>query len=80
MPKCRELLLVLTADMCIALVRMRSVGVDMSIAVHMGVNLARISLGLLSFPAPDMCIAEVRMRSVGVDMSIAQGILMFIWG
>ena len=30
-PKCRELLLVLTADMCIAYVRVRSVGVDMNI-------------------------------------------------
>ena len=31
-PKCRNLLFVLTADMCIALVRVRSVGVDVSIA------------------------------------------------
>ncbi len=33
--------------------------------VHMGVNLARISLGLLSFPPADMCIAyvnEIRRR------------------
>ena len=32
-PKCREFLLVLAADMCIAHVRVRSVGVDVSIAV-----------------------------------------------
>ena len=32
-PKCRALLLVVTADMCIAWVRVRSVGVDVSIAV-----------------------------------------------
>ena len=31
-PKCRELLLVLAADMCIVLVRVRPVGVDVSIA------------------------------------------------
>ena len=31
-PKCRNLLLVLTADMCIAYVRVMSVSVDVSIA------------------------------------------------
>ena len=31
-PMCRQLLYVLTADMCIAKVRMRSAGVDVSIA------------------------------------------------
>ena len=31
-PKCRKLLLVLAADMCIAQVRVRSVGVEVSIA------------------------------------------------
>ena len=30
-PKCRNLLLVLTADMCIARVRVRCIGVDVSI-------------------------------------------------
>ena len=43
--KCRKSLYVLTADMCIAHVRVMSVSVDVSIAVgntdvHMGVNLA----------------------------------------
>ena len=83
--KCRNLLLSLAADMCIAGVRVRSVGVDVSIAplntdVHMGANLAPKCRQFLYILAADMCIAEVRMRSAGVDVSIAAGILTFIWG
>ena len=70
--------------MCIALVRVRSVGVDVSIARGILMFIwakpkAELSC-FLSGPRADMSIALVRVRSVGVDVSIARGILMFIWG
>ena len=71
--------------MCIAWVRVRSLGVDVNITlgntdVHMGVNLAPKCRHLLLVLAADMCIAQVRVRSIGVDVSIALAILMFICG
>ena len=75
-PKCRKFLLVRTADMCIAHVRVMSVSVDMSIAwgilmyVHMGVNLAPKCRN------PECSNGGVLFFS----LFIAGGILMFIWG
>ena len=78
-PKCRGLLYVPTADMCIAYVRVMSVSVR-NTDVHIGVNLAPKCRQLLYVLTADMCIARVGVRSAGVDVSIAGGILMFIWG
>ena len=71
-PKCRRLLLVRTADMCNAHVRVRSVGVDVSFAggilIFTRINLTPKCRRLLLVRIADMCIAHVRMSSVGVDV------------
>ena len=80
-PKCRHFLIYLAADMCIALVRVRSTGVDASItqAILIFIRIAPKCRHLLLVLAADKCIAPVSVRSTGVDASISQAILMFIW-
>ena len=65
------------ADMSIALGRLRSVSVDVSIALEKlmftwGETKSR-SVVFLIGPRADMGIALVRARSVGVDVSISYG-------
>ena len=74
---CRGLLYVLAADMCTARVRVRSVGVDVTIArgilMFIWGSAYRICVANFYVSSPLTCVfVLVGVRSVGVDVSIAQ--------